>query len=384
MRSIALTILLFLGVSQASADVATHRRDDVAYLVWELERVHPKYRECGIPPAMREFASQISHDAGSMTADAFAVSIQRLLAMAGDGHTLLFPFSLTKLPLMLWWFDDGIFVVEGPHAAKRVSKIGDLDAVAAMRRLEPFVSRDNEMQFRWAAPFYATLSAFLSAADLSTSFVLEDGTVLTLEAQPIDPGKLELNLVPAARRNETFRSEEMSPGILYVAVNAMSPEAVTFAKELRPKLETFDCAILDLRLNNGGDASNADELMKSWIGFDMRGGRSVTLISRMTYSAAQTFATRIDQWTSTKFAGEPTGSRPNRYGNERPFILPNTKLRGSISSGWNQPVTSRDQREAITPEIVVPQLAKDFFANRDSTLAVALQHLDCAAAGVKR
>lgn len=61
----------------------------------------------------------------------------------------------------------------------------------------------------------------------------------------------------------------------------------------------------------------ADELMKTLIAFDSRGGKLVTLIGRMTFSAAQTFAARIDQWTNTTFVGEPTGSRPNHYGNER-------------------------------------------------------------------
>jgi hypothetical protein len=93
----------------------------------------------------------------------------------------------------------------------------------------------------------------------------------------------------------------------------------------------------------------------------------------MTFSAAQTFASRIDQWTQAIFVGQPTGSRPNHYGNERKFELPNSGLRGTISSGWNQPVTSRDERATIAPDIAVPLRASDYFAGKDPALEEALK-----------
>jgi len=88
--------------------------------------------------------------------------------------------------------------------------------------------------------------------------------------------------------------------------------------------------------------------------------------------AAQTFASRIDQWTGTTFAGESTGSRPNHFGNERTFTLPSSGVRGTIASGWNQPVTARDDRDTIKPEMPVATNAADYFAGRDPVLEKAL------------
>lgn len=100
------------------------------------------------------------------------------------------------------------------------------------------------------------------------------------------------------------------------------------------------------------------------------------LVGRSTFSAAHTFATRVDAWTSAIFVGEPTGSKPNHYGNEAPFTLPHSGIRGTLSSGWNQPVTSRDYRVWIPPDIPVQQTSRHYFDGQDPVLdrGVAVAH----------
>jgi len=369
------SIALLLIALPVHADRIADWREDISALLAELNRVHPKFSACGLPPEIRTRAASLGDRVSTMKDEAIAVEIQHILALAGDGHTLLWPFGMQKVPLTLWWFDDGVYVVGGEYARRRVTHIGGVPVEEVFRRLEPLISHDNDMQFRWAAPFYATMPAFLAAAGVEPTFTFEDGGNVAPKGEPIDPDKVELKLIPPSRHGETFRLEQIGPGVLYIAVSSMSAGARDFAVKVREQLGKVDRAILDLRLNNGGDAANADELLKTFIAFDVRGGRSVTLISRMTFSAAETFAARIDQWTNTVFAGEATGSRPNHYGNEHPFRLPHSGLRGSISSGWNQPVSPRDDRDAIRPDIAVPQTAQDFFSGTDRTLETALRQL---------
>lgn len=371
MRS-SFVLMLLLVATPSFADRQADWRTDLASLTEQLRQTHPRFSTCGLPAEISAAAASLTQRVGTMSDQRAAVEVQRILAMAGDGHTLLWPAGMQKLPLTLWWFDDGLFVVEGRYAGRRVDAIGGQPIEEVLRRLRPYTSADNEMQFRWAAPFYVTMPAFLEAVGVEPRVTFSDGSVAEVTPEPIDLSKVELRLVPPSRRGETNATRELAPGVLYIAVNSMSAELPAFGRELRKTLARYDSAVVDLRLNNGGDASNADELMKTLIAFDARGGRLVTLISRMTFSAAQTFASRIDQWTETKFVGEPTGSRPNHYGNERPFRLPHTGLRGSISSGWNQPVTSRDTRESIAPDVAVPMLSSDFFAAKDPAIAEAL------------
>jgi hypothetical protein len=130
--------------------------------------------------------------------------------------------------------------------------------------------------------------------------------------------------------------------------------------------------ILDLRHNSGGDASLADALLKTLVAYDVQGGRLTVLIGRTTFSAAQTLAARLDAWTRASFAGEPTGSRVNRHGNEAPFVLPHSGVRGTISSGWNQPVTARDYRVWIAPDTPLALTSKDYFAGKDPVLEAVI------------
>jgi hypothetical protein len=386
---------LFLAMLFASAAPAADRngewRDDLRALATRLEEVHPRFRACGLSPELRAELASLESRVGTLTDAAIATEVQRILAAVGDGHTLLWPFGmkrgeLLRLPLSLWWFDEGLYIVRAAdreRVGRRVERIGSLPAGEVLERLRPWVSRDNEQQFRWAAPFYATVTDFLVAAGaISTreeaTLTLDDGSEVTLRAAAIDPRALELRLPPAGAPDGPdipFRLTTLPDGAVLVELNAIEDGAdrtlADFGRDLGAALRTADRAILELRRNNGGEARKANEVLRSLIAFDARGGRIAVLVGRMTFSAAQTLATRLDEWTGALFVGEPTGSRPNHLGNERNFTLPHSGLRGSIASGVNQPITANDMRDAIEPEVPVPSRAADFFAGRDPALDAA-------------
>jgi len=397
-----LLVVCSLVVSLAAPVFADERADlwnaDLRALQTQLEDVHPRFSGCGLPAELRQEFAAVAAKVNTLTDAQIVVELQRLLARVGDGHTLVWPFgmqrgALQRLPLGLWQFEEGLYVVRADDAAlvgHRVTRIGALSADDALAKLEPFISHDNEQQFRWAAPLYLTFTDFLVAIGATSdrnavALQLDDGRDVQLASVPVRAQDLETKLTapPApfvaapylARRDEKFRSQTLASGALYVQVNAIDDDGPrtldAFARELRPLLAKTDRAILDLRLDNGGEASKANELLESLIAFDVRGGHIAVLTSRMTFSAAQTLATRLDEWTNAIFIGEATGSRPNHYGNERPFRLPGSGVRGTISSGFNQPVTARDERTTIAPDVAVPMRAADYFRGADPVLAAA-------------
>jgi uncharacterized protein (DUF2267 family) len=397
--SVALVTLVSLAAPVRGGDRAEEWRADLTALAAELKQVHPRFRVCGLPAPLEARRISLAERAGGLTDEQVLVEIQRLLASVGDGHTLMWPFgmkrgTLLRLPLMLWEFAEGLYVVDASQPrliGKRVLRIGDIPIEEVLKRLEPYVSHDNVEQLRWAAPFYASLTDFLAAVgaggDRSASLITFDGgEKVRLSAAPIDPERLQTKLIapktaPAplylSRTDAPFWTAELPGDVLYVQVNAMNDSPgeslAAFATALRPRLARFQRAVLDLRLNNGGEASKADELLRTLIAADTEGVKLAVLTSRMTFSAAQTFAARLDQWTAAVFVGQPTGSRPNHYGNERNFKLSNSGVRGTISSGLNQPVTARDERSTIAPDLAVPMTARDYFAGADPTLDAAVK-----------
>lgn len=401
MGRVCLAVVLFAAASlpAPAQDRAADWRRDVAALGEELKRIHPRFRDCGLPTAFEAQVTALSARIGDLTDEQAIVEIQQLLASVGDGHTLAWPFgmkrgALLRLPLMLWSFDEGLYVVDSADRGligKRVAAIGGLPAAEVLRRLEPYISHDNAEQLLWAAPFYATLTDFLAAVGAAADrreavLSFDGGAETTVRAEPIDPAALREKLIPPrtapaplylSHFEDAYWALGLPGNVLYVQVNTMQDgrgeKIADFARGLRQRIARSRALILDLRLNNGGEASKADELLRTVIAADTHGTPIAVLTGRMTFSAAQTFASRIDQWTRAIFVGQPTGSKPNHYGNERKFELPNSGLRGTISSGWNQPVTSRDERATITPDIAVALRASDYFAGKDPALEEALK-----------
>ncbi|MCU7493914.1 MAG: hypothetical protein HF314_03275 [Ignavibacteria bacterium] len=401
------TMIVFMGQICAAqngtpADSIANWKSDIDYLADKLTRVHPRFSNCGLPASLDSAKEDLKSRASSLTDAQIVVEIQKLLASVGDGHTILFPFGMNKgkllrIPLMFWLFDDGLFVIDAPQKqfiGQKVLRIGSLRTDELLKRLEPYVSQDNGQQFLWAAPLYCTITDFLIAAGAikdrnSATITFGNNVNYSFTAEAIDPGKLEIKLVPPKggiapaylmHREANFRVEEIRPNVLYVAVNSMNDSQEKtlkdFGKELRNLLKPYKKMILDLRYNNGGEASKADELFRTCVSFDVEGGRIAVLVGRMTFSAAQTFASRIDQWTNAFFLGEKTGSKPNHYGNERPFKLPFSGLRGTISSGFNQPISINDSRMFILPEIIVPVKSESFFSGKDPEVDAALNELN--------
>lgn len=395
------TIFLVLLACPIHADERVrHWQDDIGSLRQQLEQQHPRFATCGLSQDLRRRFADLSEQVPLLDDAQITVQIQKILASVGDGHTLLWPFGMTRgellrLPVQLWQFDDGVFVVNSPRAdliGRRVANVGSLSSEELMRRLAPFVSHDNDMQLRWASPLYATLSDFLVAVgaipDRSRAELkFDDGQTVVLAAVPVDVRDLETKL-PAphgrapsylSRRDEPFSSSRLPDGTLYIQLNTMNDSKdrtlAQFGQELNSLLGKTKRAILDLRLNNGGEARKANEVLKALIAYDVRGGRLAVLTSRITFSAAQTLATRVDEWTGASFVGEATGSRPNHYGNERPFKLPHSQIRGTIASGTNQPITVHDDRAAITPDVAIPWRSVDYFSGRDPVLEAAVKLL---------
>jgi hypothetical protein len=392
MRVFHIVVLaVVLSCPARAADRVEEWAQDLRALGTQLGSVHAKYRQCGIPPSLRGSLDDLAARTGSMSDSEVTVQIQRILASVGDGHTLLFPFgmkrgTLRRLPVMLWQFDDGTFIVRSTTPAligRQVVAIGDVPIDEVTARLKPYISHDNEMQLRWAAPFYTTVTDFLAAVGAATRdeamLTLDRGERVNLKSEDIDPATLDIKLPPLSRRQSAFWQEKIDDRTLYVQVNAIdddkSQSLSDFGRALRPLLANVSSLILDLRTNNGGEARKANELLKTLISFDTAGGHIAVLTSRMTFSAAQTFATRLDEFTEAIFVGEATGSRPNHYGNERPFKLPNSGLRGTIASGFNQPITANDDRLTIEPDVPVATSSADYFAGRDPVLDAAVKRL---------
>jgi C-terminal processing protease CtpA/Prc len=141
--------------------------------------------------------------------------------------------------------------------------------------------------------------------------------------------------------------------------------------------------ILDIRLNWGGNMSLNRPLVHHLIRSDRvnQWGKLFVIIGRCTFSAAMNLAVDLERHSRALFVGEPTGARPNHYGETVEIVLPHSGLRCTASALWWQYSQPGDDRPWIAPDIAAPLWSDDYVANRDPALDAALGYEPQAAHG---
>jgi len=101
-------------------------------------------------------------------------------------------------------------------------------------------------------------------------------------------------------------------------------------------------------------------------------GNLFVIIGRGTYSSALQNAITLQKDTSAILIGEPTGGKPNHYGEVRYFKLPNVGLLVQYSTRYWLNYPDSDPA-TLKPEIPAIPTTYDLLAGRDPALEVILQ-----------
>lgn len=377
---------------------------DLDYLVEEAKRLHTSFDRFAYRPAFDSAAAALRKDIPRLDDATVIARMRALLVQLDDGHTGVFFESAPRLPITLYWFKDGVFVIAAPgDTTLRGSKVIAVEGVAvdeALRRVTPFITRDNDMGVRAVAPIYITQRPVLKAAG-----ILRDSTgarvtlqtrngqtkMVTLSfapppananrAEPVDSARLPLYL---QRRNVAYWLKPLpNARAVYFQFNGVRNETGNpipqFAKQLTQTLDSTRARalIVDLRHNGGGNSYLFPPLIRAMIVFKEKSPEHQVFVitSRNTFSAAQNFAVAIDQWVGATFVGEPTGSRANFVGESDVFRLPATNTRANISWRWHQYAQWVDHRKWIAPHIPAEPTSQDYFSGRDRALEAILEVL---------
>jgi hypothetical protein len=336
------------------------------------------------------------------------VELARLVALVGDGHTRL-PLAdvsgFRRYPLRLYQYADGLFVQaiareHGAAAGARLLAIGDTPAPDAYEAMRALISHDNEMGVRAAAPELLTLPEVLHARGVLSdperaAYVVQrpSGERLTCVLHPANAPLAELAdacdgvatppplwLQQSPERNwSTPLADTRTLYVQYNRVRDTDEESVaSFFDGVFAHIEREDVRrlILDIRLNAGGNMSLNRPLIHHLIRCDAvnHWGQLFVIIGRHTFSAAMNLAVDLERHTRALFVGEPTGGRPNHYGENADIILPHSGLRCTASALWWQHSSPRDDRPWIAPDIPAALWSADYAANRDPALEAIMRY----------
>ena len=407
--------LLFLALALAAPvrPQETERVDswteDILQIVEELPRLHPD-PWFGIP--QEEFETEVDVLLGKLEelSDAqVTVELMRLFALisrAGrDGHSGIWPIHARLLPIRVYSFSDGWFVVgasdeHGELVGSHLVAVGGVPVEEACARLAPLLTRDNEWNLRLKLSMALTTPEVLhgvgitpDAEKASVLLSTSAGVERTVELHATEHLTFEQHFALPARpgvrwlegREHAYRMEVL-PGsrALYVQYNQIVPRAADgrtladFADELVRTFEgrELERVIVDLRSNGGGDNTTFGPMIRALQQPALaRPGALYGLIGRETFSAAGNFAAALERETGAILVGEPTGGGPNQYGDARTLPLAHhPELLVRISTRYHVFGEPDDARLATDPDVLVELSSADYFAGRDPVLERALAH----------
>ena len=334
---------------------------------------------------------------------AVVVGLMRILALVGDSHTTIDLRSFNgfrQLPVRFEWFADGIFVVGASEEHRqalglRLVRIGSASVTAVVENLSEVIPYENDSWLRFSVVSLLTVPEILEARSLVADasrvpLGLEDAEGRAVEMEVEAEPRQTLTLVdwgppPEARPLYRQREDEnywltfLEPSrILYVQYRRASdggPEPFSqFAARIVQMLdsEPVRALVLDLRNNTGGNSGLMEPLL---VALERRpewsGGEGLyTIVGRATFSSALMNAFDLKTRTRAILVGEPTGGKPNHYGQVSSFRLPTSGVRVSFDAFFRlSAIRSLLPRAGYSVKL----RSQDYFEGRDPVLETVLR-----------
>lgn len=412
------------GADAPRLDAAAWRAD-LAEFAAALRRLHPDpfamVAEARFDSAVQALERRIPE----LDDTAIATGFLALSALIEDGHSgaiaLLPPFGFTSFfPLRLTVEDGALYVVAAPAAQAalvggRVVRFGRVGADEALARTLTVCSGDNDFSRLDRVPLFMMSPGVMHALGI----VDRDAPLQVVVEPPAREGRkprpvsTTLAAAPPGDRFPAFFQDpyglpvadgvtlrsasgappplhlsrpdrawwfEPIPGrdLVYVQFRRVDREdgGVTFAAFVDSLFAYVDAhrvghLVIDLRHNGGGDNTILQPLIHGLIRRDRtvnRPGHLYAIIGRETFSAAMNCANWIEEHTHATFVGEPTGARPNHFGDATTVRLTRSGMPVRISRYRWSARLPWDDRPWIAPHLAAPPSVALERAGRDPAL----------------
>jgi hypothetical protein len=390
-----------------AADRDGRWQQDVDYLASQLAALHANAFHSLSQPVFQAQVDALRGDISTMDDASILARMAAIAASLGDGHTqaLVYQPGLFQLyPLQLRWYADDL-VVTAAHpdyveaVGTRVLQIGNTAVSAAFDAVTPFIAHDNAQQLRSGSQLSLRTPEILAAAGVltgtgSASYLFEprDGAPFTLDLVPasVDDASVAwvryydvLNIEPPLRTqnpdaNYWYTYLADSQAIYFHYFRCDDDPAQPFADFTREMMEFIDAnpvrrLIVDLRFNGGGNSEVINpflDAVRARAALNAPGSLYV-LIGAGTFSSAMQNAIDFKTQTNAILLGEPTGGKPNGYGEVRTFVLPNSQLEIQYSTFFfnNMPGYAGD---AVMPDIDAAITWDDLLNGLDPAIDAAI------------
>jgi hypothetical protein len=355
--------------------------------------------------------------------------LSRCVSMADDSHTRVFFGNFRRIPLRLYLFDDGLYVIKAQPGYEKllglkVARIGGKSVDELVSKVDQYMP-GNKSWIEYKSSFFLGSPDFLEASGVipssdSVSYQFTSGAdTITQYFSPqqmsdktneytswrdlyplshalsdaswkhVLQGK-PLPLYLANPDTTATRHYIDSISTLYLQINACAniDRLEDYATRIMDSI-TVQNIVIDLRFNDGGDYTQligfTSSLPEKFTGH----GHVYLITGKATFSAGICTLARLKYFSGAKavIAGQAAGDGLQFWAEGKQFRLPNSGIRIRAVNGhhdWenNNHIPFKTfwlnlflgvAAENITPNVPVPQTFKDYTSNRDAVLETILR-----------
>ncbi|HEX8452500.1 MAG TPA: hypothetical protein VF647_10415 [Longimicrobium sp.] len=365
--------------------------------------------------------------------DEVVVRLASAIALANNAHTRLYILrnatELRRLPLRLWWFSDGLYVVRTTPEHRRllgcrIDAVAGVDAREARERVAPLFAGnrswgDYMSVYSLTSPEVLRGLGMIASSDSVAFAVSRCGGAARAVVKPLSLARRDRAVeawwdlsprhpgidstwvqalsarggaLPLYLRNPTrnYWFEYLpESGVLYFQYNraqdAADENTARFGERLlaalgehRPK-----AFVMDVRFNTGGNLTLATGLMKT-LEERTRGTPRFIITGRSTFSAGISQVALWRQAGDVTIVGEPVGDELETWAEGGNVRLPNSRLKAHFANGAhsyspapcpaNTPCYDLSS-PPLTPDIRAMASWADYRAGRDPAMDAILARI---------
>lgn len=401
-------------------------RTDINIAAEKIREDHPRPFRNITADAFSAKVDTLLKDVPGLSDKEIIIRLAAIVATIDDGHTRLFiprqhpdiglefghkptpppdleSLEFKQLPIAFEVFDDGIFITAAAKEQQafigyKLNAIDGVPAENALSSVQAITFAENDQLEKLMGADRLSMPEALTALGITKSssrvtlnLTTRQGDTIEHTFTPLSKDRLEW-VTAFSDSKAPLRTQGSDKkhwwkylrreNIIYAQLNEIGDDDIRlaeFATTIVKEAERRDAKlIIDLRRNFGGSGGLNKTLEMALIQSDELNqyARTFVLTGRRTFSAAQFLVNNLERYTRTLFVGEPTGSRPDHYGDSKKTRLENSGLTLRVSSLHWSSYRANDDRTATRPDLPAPWTSTAYFAGDDPAFNLAANYSD--------
>lgn len=356
----------------------TAEREDVKYLKEQLEQTHyDLYRNVS-----EQVLSDTLQKATEVDPEFFSIAIQESLALIGDAHTYTEGIlNCNYLPFGLREIDGQYYIIGSSEKYKsllgqKLIGINGHNIVDITNKVSNLSSKENDEVLKSDLAKYIIANQVLRYYGFSSSNQLEiatnkGNTKVTVDTEtkvkqlhPLRWKDIEIN-DPSYVGNSIYQFRIIGDTLLFqynkcTNKDYSEEELAEFKRKLLETANSVKSIVVDFRENRGGNTGIMEDLFEKF----PENKEIYVAMGRDTFSSAMHHLLYLKNTKKATLLGDNAGEKPNRFGDHKDIVLPNSKIKIGCSYKYFQLLPGQDI-EVVQPDIKIPVTIEDYINKTD-------------------